>query len=183
MISAAHISTQDSKTIYDLHAKFNHQKNINGGTVAGAGFLGTGALIVIFCSCLCLMIPGINVVQAIILPGVLPGCCALVAIIPLIIVAVKASQAKNAIREQVVEKTIELFEKYGLPERPNKKKRVSFVVENFFKELWATEYKLKLVKDITERLGKDKKTRNPRQNTVAKILESVSKKLNDPNKN
>lgn len=64
-----------------------------------ASFLVISSLIVISGACLCLALPGVNVIQNVILPGVLPGCLGILLSIPFIIRSVKLTKEKTALFE------------------------------------------------------------------------------------
>lgn len=63
-------------------------------------FLALAALIVITSSCTTLILPGVNVVNHVILPGVLPGLCALLLSVPFLVKAYRISVAKTKIFEK-----------------------------------------------------------------------------------
>ncbi|MCH9625217.1 MAG: hypothetical protein S4CHLAM123_03870 [Chlamydiales bacterium] len=181
------INNDQKQTIEDLHEKFNHQKNINGLTTAAAAFLLTGALIVIACGCLCLTLPGVNVLNAVIFPAVLPGCCAIAATIPLILISLKAAKHKKNLREQLVEQIITLLDEYEVPRFATKKDQSKFIIKNFLKKGWTKEYRNTLITDIKERLKDPEaergKERNPDQEIISEALDEAMNKINSRKNN
>src|SRR4051794_22588554 len=69
-----------------------------------AGFLIIASMIVLISSLLCLTLPGINVVQAVILPGVLPSTCGLLISIPFVIKSVKNGEKIATHQKHIIDK-------------------------------------------------------------------------------
>ena len=178
-----------------LHDDFGHKVLLTGCCTAAASFLIIGALIVITCGCLCLMLPGINVVTHIILPAVVPGLCAIVASIPFIILAVRHSRDKNFVREQTITRMISLMDTHEIPEK-SEKERVRFILHNLLdwrtnleepdkidkNTDWTIDYQKKILGDIKEMIGKDKKERNARQERIAEAIDKALTKLQQKKK-
>ena len=184
---AIHSLTQPQRdTLNTLHEDFGHKVLLTGCSVAGASFLLTGALIIITCGCLCLMLPGINVVNHVILPAVVPGLCAIVLSIPLILMAVRFSKEKNAIREQKIDQMITLLDEHEIPEM-SEKNRVRFIVHNLLdwrsdpdkpgkmqkNTQWSLDYQKKILGDIKDKMGAEKSERNARQERIVEAIDSA----------
>ncbi len=184
------LSEPQRDALTTLHDDFGHKVLLTGCSVAAASFLLIGALIIITGGCLCLMLPGINVVNHIILPAVVPGLCAIILSIPLIILAVRLSRDKNAIREQKIDQMITLLDEYEIPNE-SEKSRVRFILHNLLdwrsdpdkpgkvqkNTHWSIDYQKKILGDIKEKMGAEKSERNARQEKIVTAIDSALIKI------
>ncbi len=161
MTTAIQINESQSKELRAFHEDLDRKVKLTGCCVIAASFLIIGALIVIGCSCLCLTLPGINAINDVILPAVVPSLLAIIVSIPFILLSVQYNRDKNYIREPMIERMINLLDEYGIPEQ-SRKVRVKFILNNFLKEHWAKNYRSEILTDIKKRLGKEKEDRNSR---------------------
>lgn len=186
------LSPPQSEELKTLSQAFDKKARLAGCSAVAASFLLIGALIVITCSCLCLTLPGVNVINHVILPAVVPGILAIIVSIPFILLAVKHNLDKNYYRETLVDRMVSHLESYKVPEM-KRKERVKFILKNFLNwqidheapnkliknREWSPQYQGKIVSDLKERIGTEKKKRNPRQEKIASILEKdVLEKVN-----
>ncbi len=187
------ISSQEQSELKMLHEKFGDKVCLTGCTTAAAAFLLIGALIVITCGSLCLLLPGVNVITHIILPAIVPGLAAILASIPIIILTVKQSQEKHKLREKIIHSMVDLLENYDVPQKPAKE-RVRFILHNLLdwhapegkiekNSFWTMDYQKKIISELKEKMGKEKSDRNPRQEKIARSLDKALIKLQKPKKN
>ena len=190
------LSATQHVALNTLHDEFGRKALFTGCSTAAASFLLIGALIIITCGCLCLMLPGINVVNHVILPAVIPGICAIVLSIPFILMSIRFSTDKNTLREQTIEKMITLLDDYEIPEM-SEKNRVRFIIHNLLdwpSDLdkpgkvqkntdWSLDYQKKILGDIKEKMGTEKSERNPRQEKIIEALDSALIKIQKKRKN
>ena len=178
------------EALHTLHDAFGHKVLLTGCSVAAATFLLIGALIIITGGCLCLMLPGINVVNHVILPAVVPGLCAILLSIPFILLAIGSSRDKNTIREQKIEHMVTLLDEHEIPEM-SEKNRVRFIIHNLLdwradpnkpgkvqkNTSWSIDYQKKILGDIKEKMGTEKSERNERQERIVKAIDSALIKI------
>jgi hypothetical protein len=174
-----------------LHKDFGYQVKLTSCHTAAASFLMIGALIVITCGSLCLMLPGINVVSHVILPAVIPGSLAILTSIPFILAAIKHAQDKQYIRKLMLDRMRSHLDVYKVPEQP-RKARIHFILIEFLnwkpsphdpKKLlrnrnWTKDYQGKILTELKEKIGKNKADRNPRQEKIATALDKALIKVN-----
>jgi hypothetical protein len=180
------IPSAEKQPLAALHKELGPKILCAGWSTAAASFLLIGALIVITCACLCLMLPGINVIQHVILRGVVPALCAIVLSIPFIILAVCRNGEIKRLREEQTRSMVAIMENHDVPRR-NKKQRVHFMLHNFLdwpydannpRRLhkntdWSLDYQKKALGDLKEKLGKNKKNRNKRQEKIATAIDQA----------
>jgi hypothetical protein len=176
MSNVLHIHPQDIQHLFELHNIFKTSACQTGCSTAVASFLMIGALIVIKCACLCLMLPGINVVNNVIFPGILPCTGAIVLSIPFIVYSVRRSREKNIHRKELIEWNLMLL-KWLRVDRMEEEKIIDFINENFLKPKWTKEYSAKVINDIKERYPKKKADQTPEQKTMIKALNGVCTKI------
>ena len=195
MSSIQSITKNEQHELTLLHEKFGREVKITGYSAAAASFLLIGALIVITCGCLCLMLPGVNVVNHVILPAVAPGLIAILISIPLIIASVRRSRDKNILRKEAINKMTTHLDTYKIPEK-TRKERVNFILKNMLNWTenpenpskliknteWTDEYQGKILSDLKEIIGKEKKSRYPRQEKIAKALDKALVQINKKKK-
>ena len=194
IISISDGQKAELKTIFE---DFEQKAKRAGYSAAAAAFLTIGASIVITCGCLCLMLPGVNVISHVILPAVVPGSFAILASLPFIFFAVKYTGERNEVRDQMINKMLVHLESYGIPDikAENKEKaekqRVKFILHNFLhwikdpnnpnkllkNKSWAVEYQSKILEELKERIGKKKEKRNPRQEKIATAIDAATRKV------
>jgi len=172
MSNVAHIHARDQRHLFELHDTFKTSACRTGCSTAAASFLMIGALIVIGCACLCLTLPGVNVINNVILPGVLPGTGAIVLSIPFIVYAVRKSREKNVDRKEVIDWNLMLFNHHQV-DQMDEEEAVDFIKENFFKPKWTKEYSAKILSDIKDRYPKKKADQTPEQEALIKALDEV----------
>lgn len=194
-MSIRHLSTFETQELKALHEDFGHEACLSGCSTAAAAFLLVGALIVITCGSLCSMLPGINVTSHIILRAVVPGLCAIVLSIPFIILSVYKSRDANALREKMITRALTLMDEYEIPEK-KEEERIEFMLHNFLdwrsnakkpSEIdknthWGFYYQKEILKDIKEKMGKEKNDRNPRQEKIAEAIEKAITRLQEKKK-
>lgn len=192
MSSIPAISDFERQELKELNEAFDQKVKLIAYSAAAASFLLIGALIVIGCSCLCLTLPGVNVINDVVLKAIVPSFFAILLSIPLILLAVKYNMDKNFIREQKIHKMVLLLDEYKVPEM-ERKMRTKFILRNLLnwqidpknptklnKNInWTSEYQGKILSDIKEIIGKKEKDQNPRQKRVALVLDKVRAKLNE----
>jgi hypothetical protein len=155
-----------------LHTDFGHQALWTGCSVAAASFLLTGALIVIGCGCLCLMLPGINVLNAVLLPAVLPGILGIIGAIPFILLAVKHNRAKNDLRTRMIDQMVALLQNYRRAEQ-KKEDQVSFILKHFFKSHWSLDYREKILNELKGCFEKKDQEQTPEQKSLTEALDGA----------
>jgi len=168
MSNVVYIHGDDQEHLLELHDTFKNKRTRTGCSVAAASFLILGALIVIGCASLCLTLPGVNVINNVILPGVLPGSGALLLSIPFVIDGVRKSKELNKARDELVDFNIALFSYHKINEMEAEDK-VEFIKEKFFNPKWTKEYAFKLIGDI--------KKRYPKKDPLAEALDEVRTKI------
>lgn len=172
-MSSSEISPFKSE-LNKCHDFFSEKARRAGLSTGAACFLAIGALIVITCGCICLTLPGINVISSVILPAVIPGAAALTLSIPFIVLSVKYARAKNAARAVIIEKIIKkiyadiqdnqipLWQTIkGEPEKDTtkriakvSKKHVKYLKDNFLNDSWDKGYQTKLMADLKKEVSK-----------------------------
>jgi len=189
------ITDSEKQQIATSHEELSSETRWVGWSVGAASFLLVGALIVITCGCLCLMIPGVNVIQDVVLRAVVPGMCAILASIPFIVLAVRHKKNQIPLRERQIKEMIGVMEAHDLPEKPLAERK-QFVLHNFLdwryddknpKHLnkntaWTTSYQKKTLQDIKAKLSD--KTENPitkqRRKKVTKAIDRALTDLENP---
>ena len=184
------LSEPQREALNTLHDDFGHKVLLAGCSTAAASFLLIGALIIITCGCLCLMLPGINVVNHVILPAVVPGLCAIVLSVPLILLAIRSSREKNTLREKKIEHMITLLDEHEIPEM-SESNRARFIIHNLLdwradpdkpgkvqkNTHWSIDYQKKILGDIKEKMGTEKSERNERQERIVEAIDSALLKI------
>jgi hypothetical protein len=190
MSSVRPLNALQHDKLKELNENFAHKAKIAGCSAAAASFLLIGALIVITCGSLCLLLPGVNVVTHVILPAVVPGSLAIIASIPFMVAAVQYSEEKNEARDEMILKMIDYLDTHQVPEM-DEEERVNFILKNFLNwqidsddssklaknQNWTMEYQAKILSDIKEKIGTNKSDRNPRQESIATALDEARTKL------
>lgn len=176
MSLAVQLHARDQHHLFELHDTFKKTACRTGCSTAAASFLILGALIVIGGACLCLTLPGVNVVNNVILPGVLPGSGALMLSIPFIVYSVLKSREKNAQRKDLIDWNIMLLSRYQV-DQMEEEEAVSFIKDNFFKPKWAKEYSSKVIGDIKERYPKKKDEQTSEEQALLKALDEARTKV------
>ena len=116
MINIRSITEDQQIVLKNLHHDFRSKVKITGCSVAAASFLLIGALIVIGCGCLCLMLPGVNVLTQIAYPAIIPSLFAIALSTPLIVSGVVNNQKGNVLRKEMIETMITYLDEYEVPE-------------------------------------------------------------------
>jgi hypothetical protein len=189
MTEISSLTEAEKINLKELHNTFGEKAKLTGCSTLAASFLMIGALIVITCGCLCLMLPGVNAINHVVFPAILPGSLAIVTSIPFILLAVKNSRKKNSIRGQMIHRMIALMEIYDIP-KLSRKDRVQFLLCNFlnWKQepnlnklqkncYWTDEYQKKILTEIKEKIGKKKQERNPRQEKISVAIDKALAKI------
>jgi len=194
-ITSISISSDDRAELLMLHDDFGKKIKWAACSTAAAAFLLVGALIVITCGCLCLMLPGVNVVNHVILRAVVPGIFGILISLPLILFAVRNSLDKKIYHTQLIDTMVSYLDTYGVPEK-SRKQRVNFILYNFIKwrkdpndpnnaekllknKNWTKEYQGKtILSAIKSRIGTSKQARNPRQEKIATAIDKARSKIN-----
>lgn len=172
MSSPSSLSTLEKQELAELQPS----ATLPSLTAAAATFLILGALIVITNASLCLALPGVNVVNQVVLPAVVPGVLAIVVSLPFILLSVQHNQRLSFARKRLVEKIFDLLDSYEVPEM-EKNKGTEFFLENFFNPSWTVDYRSKILTDLSERLGSNKDIYNSRQLALSEILEEARRKI------
>ncbi len=192
-MSITSITKAEKEILTKVREKFDHKAKLSGYSAAAASFLLIGALVIITCGCLCLMLPGVNVVYDVILPAVVPGIILIALSIPFIVFSVKMDLKNKDRREELVLAMLKNLDDYGVPEMP-KKMRHKFILKNFLdwreeddgkltkNTNWKVEYQGKILSDIKDRMGEEKKDRNKRQEIMAKALDKARGEINKKDK-
>lgn len=170
------ISSSDQVTLQQHHEYFNKKARIASITTAAAALLIIFSSIVITCASLCAVLPNVNVIQSIILPGILPGACGILLSIPFIILSVKFAREKKARRKEWVESFQTMLTTYKV-EGKEKEAQMEFVKKNFFPKKTSREYRQKIVDDLRALYPKDKASQSPAQQTFVEALDDVKKDL------
>src|SRR5262245_18644647 len=131
MSSIESITFPQSQELKKLGENFDYKTKLAGCSSAAATFLLIGALIVITCGCLCLMLPGVNVISHVILRAVVPGSLAIVVSIPFILLTVRHRCDQDFFRKRLITRMVSLLEEYKVPEKKLKAERVDFILKNF----------------------------------------------------
>lgn len=92
-----------------------------------ASFLVISSLIVISASCVCLALPGVNVITHVILPGVLPGGVAIALSIPFIIKSVKLTKVKTTLFDTQLYPRIKTIFDSAMFDQADKNQKVTFI--------------------------------------------------------
>ncbi len=175
--STPKLHPEDKTHLFALHETFNQKARLTGCSTAAASFLILGALIVIGASCLCLTLPGVNVIQHVILPGVFPGSGALLLSLPFIYATVRGSRAKNAARKELIEFSIALINWHQVEDMPKTRQKTKFLYKNFIKSRWTKEYSSKLIKDIKERYPEEDKQTPRARKSLLKALDNTLQEI------
>lgn len=174
------IHGNDKKHLFGLHSDFKSKTCYAKYSVAAAAFLIIGALIVIFCSSLCLTLPGVNVVQNVILPGVLPGCGALFLSLPFIFSSIHYSRKKNPIRKELIKFSLALISWHDFTSIDSKKK-ILFLEENLFDPDWDKEYSRGVISDMKKWYPEKKENQSSDQKKLLKALNELEIKIHKKN--
>lgn len=195
MSSTLLISATAARSLHKHHEVFSEKAKIAGCSTAASSFLLIGALIVITCGCLCLNLSGVNVINQVILPAVVPGVAAILLSIPFIIASVKYAREKNAIRQDIIDTIFKCLreDRQDLAEM-DEEEQIAYIQKNFLDESWKKEYQSKLIADIKEEVEKhlpekqsDPKKRNRHQQSQAeegflKMLDEVRTRIYETKK-
>ncbi|NGX61199.1 MAG: hypothetical protein K940chlam9_00682 [Chlamydiae bacterium] len=174
------ITPPEKSQLSTLHDDYTSKVRVTSVATATASTLIICAVIVIGCASLCLTLPGVNAMQQVVLPGILPGAGGILLATPFIILAVKKTREKNAVRKTLIDTLIPLINKCNVPEMKHStspktskhvKHRAKFLKNTFFDKSWAPEYNRKLVSDLKERLPKKEEDQNYRQKRLVKALD------------
>ncbi|MCC5831774.1 MAG: hypothetical protein JJU12_01865 [Chlamydiales bacterium] len=179
MSHATKLNPADENHLFQLHETFKKTACRTGCSTAAASFLIIGALIVIGSACLCLTLPGVNVVSNVIAPGVLPGSGALLLSTKFIVYSVRKSRKKNAQRHAIIDWNCMLLKFYQV-DQMEEKAAVSFIKENLFKPKWSKEYSSKVIGDIKERYPKNKDKQTEEEQALLKALDEARNKILKP---
>lgn len=181
--SIVNLTDTEKSDLEVLHRDFGSKANLTGLSTGAATFLCVGALLIIGCSLLCLQLEGINAMQDLFYPAILPSICAIVLSIPLIVISVINSQKKNELREETFEKMGKWVKNNHVYGR-SKNEQIKFVEENFLKDSWSISYRTKLITDFketfpkNEKKGSDKSKWTPEEKFVDhldKVIEKINK--------
>jgi hypothetical protein len=187
-MSITPITPLEKNEMRGLHDSFDQKVKLTGCCVAAAAFLIIGALIVITCGGLCFMLPGVNVIEDVVLKAIVPGLCALVVSIPFVVLSVSQSRDKNLIREQQKTRMLALLDSYDIPDKPQED-QVNFILHHFLNwpegkkrgeieknKNWTADYQRTFLKELNEKIGK-KEDLNPRQKILSEALDEAMVKL------
>lgn len=192
MSTITSLSNADQVGLSELHKVCESKGKVAGWSGAAASFLLIGALIVITCSCLCLALPGVNVLTDVIARGVVPGLCGIILSIPFICIAVKNGVEQGRKHRTLIDTMISHLDTYQIPEKKKKERRANFILHNLLNwkideedkgkllknRIWTKEYQTKILTDINKRIGEKKKDRNPRQEKIATAIKEAMMRLN-----
>jgi len=155
MSNTVEIHPPDKIHLFQLHNTFGEKACRSCCSVLAASFLITGALIVIYSASLCLALPGVNVVNQVILKGYLPAAVALILSIPFVIYGLLKSREQKEARTQLIDFNVALFNWYQI-DTVDRRTKVDFIKKNFFDRKWSKMYSSRLIKDIKARYPKKK---------------------------
>lgn len=174
------ITTIEKNLLETYQKDFDRHVRIIGITIVSASFITITALVVIACASACLILPGVNTMQQVILPAIVPASCAILLSIPLIVVAVKNTKSKNAARKQWIGELNTLSDTYL--KKIEKSKRATFIVEQFFKKEWTKEYSFQIIDDLKKLYPEKKEDQTRWQTETLKILDEVKANIADPHR-
>ncbi len=151
-----------------------------GISAAAGGFLLTGALIVIVSASLCLALPNINVIQHVLLPGILPGSLALLASIPFLVVTFLLQRKMNKIRDPWLKRYEDILEDpiYNFDALADEEK-IEFVADVLLEKSWGNDCKKRIITELDNRLP-NKKLQTPRQQEISKIYDKAKERIDTP---
>jgi len=139
----------------DFHQKqFGVKVAANSAAVSTAVFLLIPSLIVIISASLCATIPNVNIVNSVIIRGVIPGIVGVGLSIPFIILSIRISAEKKAIRKDMVEQIKVIIDHKAVSTKP-KKEAIAFIEEHFLDKNWAPHYSGRLLDDVKALYPKD----------------------------
>ncbi len=168
------------------HGQFSNKSSLATATAVTAAFLVIISLIVLTSSCLCLKLPHINVVNSVILPGVLPAGTGLLICIPLIIMSVKLSREKGTIRKAWIGKIGDVIQEKNV-EGMSPEEKVNFIKSQLLPKTtsWIMSdrwYKQAILKEIKETYPKEQTARSKQQEEMVKALDQVTSDLHPKKK-
>lgn len=143
---------------------------ISGGTLILIG----GIFIV--SACLCLTLPNVNVIMHVILPGVLPGVCAILSSIPLLTFAMLRQRKMTQQRKACIDKYEEIVKDpaYALTTL-SEKEGARFLWEILMNKDWNSIYKEEILSDLKKRLPEEE-NRSEDEKKFVKMCEEAKKR-------
>lgn len=195
MTSIILLKEHERAELHALHQAYGTATKFTGCSTVAASFILTGSLIVISCGSLCLFLPGVNVITDVVFRAVIPGSLGIMSSLPFILYSVKSNLEGNRIHKKMIDRMIYLLDEYKIPEK-TRKERVKFILKNFLewqlhpdkegkliKNIeWTDYYQNELIKSLKQRIGEDKKSRNPRQERIARAFDKVLVKIPNASK-
>lgn len=154
VLPIVNLTDAEKTDLSTLDSDFSCKAGLTTLSTAAATFLCVGALLIIGCSLLCLQLEGINAMQDLFYPAILPSLCAIVISIPFIIISVINSQKKNELREEIFDKMGNWVEKSRILGK-SKEDQINYVEENFLNPKWSISYRTKLLTDFKETFPKN----------------------------
>jgi len=171
MSSIPSLNSNEIQKLDGFHKDFGKITRHIGCALVPASFLFVGALIVITNSCLCLTLPGINVMTDVVIKGILPASGGILLSIPLIVYGIISRREQNEIRTNHATTLLGYINTYDVinlskDTKPNE--QIRFVLVNFLKwgfqenpkkwirniDYWTKEYQGKLIAEIKDKLDK-----------------------------
>jgi hypothetical protein len=186
------ISDNDYHSLQNFHALHWEKVKIGSACSSAAAFLLIGALIVIGCSSLCIMLPGVNVITQIVFPAIIPSSFAIVFSIPLILIAVKSAEDATFIREEMVmDMMMKYLNKYDVALLKGSMRR-DFILRNFFawpldphddqkvvrNINWTRDYQQKIAMDFKKKIGEKEDDRHHKQEKISRAFDQALGKVN-----
>lgn len=147
------LNIDDRNHLFNLHKVSKNKDCLASCSTAAAAFLILGALIVISCASLCFTLPGINAIQDVILPGILPGIGAILLSLPFIIYSIRQQPSRKTARQDAQDFTLALFSWHQV-DQMDKETKISFIHNNFFKSKWSNHYCKEFMLDLKKRYPK-----------------------------
>lgn len=171
------LTSVEIKRFNRLQGEFNKKVCLTGCSVTAASFLLVTALIIIFCSALCLTLPGVNAMRDVVFRAMLPACLLILLSLPLILHSVALAQEKQRARRLLISEITRSLERHEIPEIDSKKDRKAFIFNNFFNKTWSGVYQEKLIKDLSDYMQLGEKVLNPRQKRIKVTLDKIQQEI------
>lgn len=150
-------------------------------TLSGALLL-TLSLTVIFSASLCLVLPGVNVINNVILPGLLPGSIGLLLSLPCFLAMYLLHQKMGRVRTPWLEKYETYIHTTPINEPDEKKrieKRADYILDELINPFWGQDYKERILIDLKNRLPEDGQ-RSPPEIELSKVYDKAKEFLLTP---
>ncbi len=169
------LSSEEKKQLDTFDKDFSYHSRIATITTVAAAFVAILSAIVLTCSGLCLILPGINAMQDIILPAMLPSAIALAASIPLMVVSFLQARKKKPIYDAWIDR-LETHTSEHLKDTSQEQK--IHYIQSLLDPAWHHIYTSQILDSLKKKYTPERKQEETDfQKEMNKSLDEVKKKM------